>query len=133
MSILTTGSAITFSDGSTQSSGKPVAKAFVNFNSGGTTYSEYNVSSVTRNSTGNYTINYINPLSSTQYVVVVSSSSNSGGGAQTWEIADSGPNLNSGGFSLSNMTTTFVRIQGGSSGTSVPYDAYMNCVAIFDI
>ena len=48
------------------------AKAWVNFNgttSPGTIRSSFNVSSVTRNSTGNFTINFTTPMSSSDYVI----------------------------------------------------------------
>jgi hypothetical protein len=51
------------------------AKAWVNFN--GTTAgirASYNVSSITRNATGDYTINYTNAFADTNYATVASSS-----------------------------------------------------------
>lgn len=50
------------------------ALAWVNFNGVTTTSirSSYNVSSVTRNSTGDYTVNYTNTLSDANYAVSVS-------------------------------------------------------------
>jgi hypothetical protein len=43
---------------------RQLAKAWVNFNgSSGAIVSSYNVTSVTRNSAGNYTISFTNPLS----------------------------------------------------------------------
>lgn len=49
-----------------------IAKAWVNFNgttSPGTIRSSYNVSSVTRNSTGNFTINFTTPMDNSNYVI----------------------------------------------------------------
>lgn len=74
----------TLSDGSTSTSATNVingsAKAWVNFN--GSTASiraSYNVSSVTRNSTGNYTISYTNSLPNANYSLVVTPYDNSSG------------------------------------------------------
>jgi hypothetical protein len=51
------------------------AKAWVNFNgvTTATIRASYNVSSITRNSTGNYTVNLTNSLSDTNYAVIASS------------------------------------------------------------
>lgn len=66
----------TLSDGTNSTSAtNPIqgsAKAWVNFNgttSPGTIRSQYNVSSVTKNGTGDYTINFTNALSDVNYVV----------------------------------------------------------------
>lgn len=51
---------------------KRAAKAWVNFNGAdGTIRSSYNVSSVVRNSAGNYTVNFSNPMSDVNYVPMV--------------------------------------------------------------
>ena len=48
------------------------AKAWVNFNgSGGAIRASYNVSSITVNGTGDYTVNFTNAFSDTNYVAVV--------------------------------------------------------------
>lgn len=132
MSVTTANTFIRFNDGTTQTSAKQIAKAWVNFDNTGTVSNSFNVSSVTRNSTGNYSINYTSALNSTSYAAIVSSSSYNGG-AQSWLLSDSGPNLNSGGFNTSYMSTNFIRIQGGNAQSSVPYDSYLNCVVVFDI
>jgi hypothetical protein len=60
------------------------AKAWVNFNGGTATPStiraSFNVSSVTRNSTGNYTVNFTNALADANYCVVGGACTNLGGG-----------------------------------------------------
>ena len=51
---------------------KQIAKAWVNFNgttSPGTIRSSYNVSSVTKNGTGNYTVNFTTPMADANYTV----------------------------------------------------------------
>ena len=61
---------------------KQIAKAWVNFNGTGTIgtnqtiRSSYNVSSVTKNGTGDYTINFSTPMANANYAVVVSSNNN---------------------------------------------------------
>lgn len=79
---LATGSTLTASPSITDSSTKiattafvqnnaKVSKAWVNFNgTTGAIRSSYNVSSVTRNSVGNYTINFTNAFSNADYCVV---------------------------------------------------------------
>lgn len=52
---------------------RQIAKAWVNFNgttSPGTIRSSYNVSSVTKNGTGNYTINFTVAMADTNYCIV---------------------------------------------------------------
>lgn len=65
-------SGLTFPDTSTQSSGKQVCKAWVNFNgltSPGTIRASYNVSSITRNATGQFTFNFTNAMPDANYSV----------------------------------------------------------------
>jgi hypothetical protein len=65
---------LTFPDATTQSSSSGVAKAWVCFTaSSGTILNSYNVSSVTRNGTGDYTANFTTALTSSNYVVAGSS------------------------------------------------------------
>ena len=63
---------LTFPDATTQSSGSGVAKAWVKFNGGysntaGVINSSYNVSSITVNAAGDYTINFTNAMSNANY------------------------------------------------------------------
>lgn len=65
---------LTFPDTSTQSSGKQVCKAWVNFNgntSPGTIRASYNVASVTKIGTGQYTVNFTNAMPDANYSVGV--------------------------------------------------------------
>jgi hypothetical protein len=60
-------------------SGANVAKAWVNFNgttSPGTIRSSYNVSSVTKNGTGDYTVNFTTPMTDANYSYLLSGESN---------------------------------------------------------
>jgi hypothetical protein len=64
---------LTFPNSTTQSSGASTAKAWVRFD--GTTLSipsggSYNVSSITRNGTGDYNVNFTTSLSSANYAPV---------------------------------------------------------------
>jgi hypothetical protein len=55
---------------------KQIAKAWVNFNgstSPGTIRSSYNVSSVTKNTTGDYTVNFTTPMTDANYSIVATS------------------------------------------------------------
>ena len=70
MSMTLSGTALTFNDGTQQSTLAP--RAWVNFN--GTNGSvairtSYNISSVTRNSAGTYTLSFTNSLADANYVV----------------------------------------------------------------
>lgn len=67
---------ITFNDASTQSTGKQACKAWVNFDGTGTPSirSSFNVSSITDNGTGNYTINFTTAMPNANYATVCSSS-----------------------------------------------------------
>lgn len=67
---------LVFSDSSTQTSGKGVAKAWCNYNGGtGNIVSSYNISSVTRVSTGIYQFNFNTTLSQTPSAIAISGSS----------------------------------------------------------
>ena len=74
------------------------AKAWVNFNgvTTATTRASYNVSSVTRNGTGDYTVNFTNALTDANYVVV------STGGTYITSAGSYGYGL---GVLLTNATT----------------------------
>ena len=113
---------ITFSDGTTQStagltgSASQLCQAWVNFN-GITTVSvraSYNISSVVRNSTGDYTINFTNALADANYTVntggITSSSTGTGGG---WFV---GVKTGSAGTSASLKSTTQVEILTTNNG-----------------
>jgi hypothetical protein len=85
----------TLSDGTNSTSStnciQGSAKAWVNFN-GVTTASiraSYNVSSVTRNSTGNYTINFTNAFSDANYSISGIAGGTSGSFGVTWFQAGS--------------------------------------------
>jgi hypothetical protein len=67
--VISSGS-LTFADATTQSSGKQVCKAWVNFtSSSGSINQSFNVSSITRNGSGDYTLAFTNNLANANYVV----------------------------------------------------------------
>ena len=69
-------SGVTFPDSTTQSSGKQAAKAWVNFDgSTGTINGSFNVSSITRNNTGYYTVNFTTAMPNANYTTNISVSS----------------------------------------------------------
>ncbi len=102
-------------------------RAWVNFN-GVTTVTiraNGNVSSVVRNATGDYTINFATALPDANYAVVF------GGGTLLTNISG-GMVVVAGASGAANLkTTTQLRIQIGSSANGVPGDNYEINVAIF--
>lgn len=64
-------SGITYPDSTTQASGSQACKAWVNFNGTGVVAirAQYNVTSITDNGTGNYTVNFTNALTDGNYAV----------------------------------------------------------------
>ena len=100
---------------------KQIAKAWVNFNgttSPGTIRSSYNVSSVTRNSTGLFTINFQNALTDANYSAVSSSGSASSGSCTAITLASTTSSSvqfqyqYAGGFVLDNASIITVQIFG---------------------
>ena len=99
----------TLSDGTNSTSATNAiqgsAKAWVNFNGTGTVAirASYNVSSITDNGTGDYTVNFTNALSDANYCV---------SGMQANLNDGIGPTIKSAspGGAPSNMTTTAVQI-----------------------
>jgi hypothetical protein len=77
------------------------AKAWVNFNgttSPGTIRASYNVTSVTKNGTGDYTVNFTNALTDANYAVTT-------GGGNTAES----PPLSGASYGLTSLSTTSFR------------------------
>lgn len=103
-------------------------RAWVNFN-GVTTVTiraNGNVSSVVRNATGDYTINFATALPDANYAVVF------GGGGSSLTNISSGMLVIASASAAANLkTTTQLRIQIGSSANGVPADNHEVSVAIF--
>jgi|TARA_R100000084_G_C4555764_1_gene102193 hypothetical protein len=106
------------------------AKAWVNFNGTGTVAirSDLNVSSITDNANGDYTVNFTTAMSDTNYCVVGGMSANSSGSnGNTFysSTQTSGPAYNSG-----YTTTSSIRML-SMDGTGTNRDAAHLNVAVF--
>ena len=117
---------LTFPDATTQSSGSGVAKAWVNFNGAATPptiSASYNVSSVTRSSTGIFVITLTNAMSSANYGITIGvakdNSTNDGNFYATIGCNSVVP-------TASTIPLTTTQGYGGSLSNSS-----LNCVAVF--
>lgn len=124
------GAVTTAKMGSAEQSG--LCKAWVNFD--GTTASpstirgSYNVSSITKGSTGNYTVNFSTALTDGNYCTTVSISQGASQGGVAI-VGQTGPNLNSGNFAVNAAGS--VKIVTGSPSASSVFDVNSVNVAIF--
>jgi hypothetical protein len=103
------------------------AKAWVNFNgttSPGTIRASYNVTSVTKNGSGDYTINFTSAFADTNYAVTGGAGTSSAGVGYRFLAVGSG---NSGNFS---MQTTSVRVQTAYDALNKG-DADVVCIAVY--
>lgn len=109
---------LTFPDSTTMVTGAQAVKAWVNFNGTGTVAirASYNVTSITDNGTGDYTVNFTTAMTDANYSAVCTANDTTGT-VGTLVLANSAP-----------MTTTSVRV---ISVFSSRYDAPFACVAIF--
>jgi hypothetical protein len=117
MSITLDGSnGVTFPSGSTQNA---ACVAWANFNASGTLSASYNVTSVTKNSTGRWTLNFTNALTDANYATVYT----------PYEGASNG----SIGFvnNTGSYTTTAVSVGCNQASNGAAYDSTKNCVAVF--
>ena len=105
-----------------------LAKAWVNFNGNGTVAirAAGNVSSITDNGTGNYTVNLTNALPDTNAAVLVSAGGMDTGTYVTFPTL--GSYNSSSNFILS---TTQVRVYQSSPSNGNHTDPYFYCVAVF--
>jgi hypothetical protein len=103
------------------------AKVWVNFNGTGTVAirASYNVSSITDNGTGDYTINFTNALPDANYVWTVGGWNN-GVGNGGWIAAGTG----TGSYPAGISTTALRLVCFNNSGTAQDQDAV--CVSIYD-
>jgi len=97
-------------------------RAWVNFNGTGTVAirASANVTSITDNSTGNYTVNFTNALADVNYSVA---------GSATQDASGWGTVVVSGTGSITTMTTTALRIV--TLGYAAYFDPVLVCVNIF--
>jgi hypothetical protein len=101
-----------------------LCRAWVNFNGTGTVAirGSFNVSSITDNGTGDYTVNFTTAMPDANYSAVVSADNvDCGSGIAT--VASTGVSV--------PPTTTAVRIWQFLSDTNAPTDAVYFCVSIF--
>jgi hypothetical protein len=98
------------------------AKAWVNFNGTGTPAirAQYNVSSVTKNTTGDFTLNFTNALADVNYSVAGAANQDTNGWG-TVEVSGVG--------TITTMTTTQLRIR--TIGYTTYFDPVLVCVNIF--
>lgn len=104
------------------------AKAWVNFNGTGTVAirASFNVSSITDNAAGDYTVNFTSALADSNYAVAF------GGLGGTLSNITAGLVVIAGASSAANLkTTTQLRIQTGSSNNGVPSDSGNLNVVVF--
>jgi hypothetical protein len=105
----------------TQNGMTGIAKAWVNFDGTGTPSirGSYNVSSITDNGTGDYTVNFTTAMPNANYSVAGCATTDASGWG-TVEVAGSG--------SITTMTTTALRIR--TVGYAAFFDPVLVCVNI---
>jgi hypothetical protein len=113
----------TLSDGTNSTSAtnciQGSAKAWVNFNGTGTVAirASYNVSSITDNGTGNYTVNFTNAMPDANYAIIASSTSS--GTTEKWTAFCTSSSASSGTVLIVDPGVSF-------------YDSPTVCVSVFD-
>ena len=107
-----------------------LARAWVNFNGVGTVAirDSFNVSSITDNGTGDYTVNFTNPMSNTNYCLQLSATDDGTGGNQADGYAYG---VWKRGANSTALTTSSARIQVGYAANEVLYDQSHVMVTIF--
>ena len=110
----------------TQNGMTGIAKAWVNFNGTGTVAirDSFNVSSITDNGTGDYTVNFTTAMPNANYVVSGSANDTGGASSYTWIATGSGASANI------SRTTSAVRVQ-SIYATSLSIDCSTVNVAVF--
>jgi hypothetical protein len=123
----------TLSDGTNSTSAtnciQGSAKAWVNFNGTGTVAirASYNVSSITDNGTGDYTVNFTNALPDANYCAVVTNVGLAAGDTRRNSVI-----AGSESTGAQTMTTTAIRINVGNPASLSLSDNAVMCVSIFD-
>ena len=116
---------VTFPDSTSMQTGQQACKAWVNFNGTGTVAirSSYNVSSITDNGTGNYTVNFTTAMPDANYSAVVHTGlSTTGTGSSAYSSQPSGTGTTA-------FSTTAYRFW--SKQTTAIADVDLASVAIF--
>lgn len=108
---------------------KQICKAWVNFNgttSPGTIRSSYNVSSVTKNGTGDYTVNFATSMTDANYSAVGSGSTDSTASYQQTVTFDT-----TGSYSVSPRTISAVRFVTRPAANNTQIDFTQTSIQIF--
>lgn len=106
------------------------AKAWVNWTGGTSTINaSYNVSSVTRSATGNYTVTFTNALADNKYAAAFATSNAGGQGQVTVAVGLGGPNFNSNNYTA--PTASACQFLMGYGPSSAAEDPTGFCSAIF--
>ena len=107
-------------------------KAWVNFNGTGTVAitESGNVSSITDNGTGDYTVNFTNAMEDANYSLAHMCNSGSLTSGQPAGVSIRSP-YNSSTLDSEAMTTTSFRINAGFGNTTVRYDVSVISIAVF--
>jgi hypothetical protein len=99
-----------------------IAKAWVNFNgSTAAINGSFNVGSITKNGTGDYTINFTTAMANANYSV--SGTSTDTGATYLMQISPA--------LVATPLTTASARVQTRASSTGAIYDVALNSIAIF--
>ena len=108
--VVVNSTATGFAIGTGGINGAQLAKAWVNFNGTGTVAirDSYNVSSITDNSTGNYTVNYSTAFSNANYCVNASVRNFSVIAASGGSITTTGVTVNTNNASMTSEDTSYV-------------------------
>jgi hypothetical protein len=107
-----------------------LAKAWVNFNGTGAVAirASYNVSSITDNGTGDYTVNFTTAMADANYWVGGMTDRGSGGPGGTNSNAQLGTNNNT---SYNYLTASSARVSTSRDNDNTNFDSLIVCVAIF--
>jgi hypothetical protein len=117
----------------TQNGMTGICKAWVNFNGVGTVAirSSYNVSSITDNGTGLFTVNFTTAMPNTNYAAVASTRRNSTSGGAGENNVNNGVNFRGLSTYTTAFTTTAVQICSGAVSDEGLADFDYYAVAIF--
>jgi len=102
------------------------AKAWVNFDGTGTVSirADFNVSSITDNGTGDYTINYSNSFSDSNYAVTAFAKNNDNAAQESFVVS---ANL----YDVYTPSATQIKLIENTSSSTLANDSNLACVAVF--
>jgi hypothetical protein len=104
-----------------------MARAWVSFNgASGSIYGSFNTSSVTRNSTGNYTVNLTAALPNTTYATVASAAA---AGSVNNDVVGISVYCTAAGTNSTPTTTTYRLLTYNTANTNLQDTAFINCVS----